>query len=217
VRRPRWAELADVGRMMAKVYLRGPRPNAGRVLTWLVAVGFMFMLALLKPFVRVWIDSESQPRHVAVVIVPRGWLIVAALRFLVAVAPYAVVGGVLLALFPNGVTLTVAVTPVIVAIVALVTFQWASQLPYGGHISSSGPRVTGADVQLLMGASTVAGGMQTVRDYLLTHHGGQRVTARVRDDRGAVLYRKLGLRVVEPGSGRMTGIIEPSPMTYRAP
>jgi len=194
--------------MMAKVYLRGPRPNTGRVLTWLVAVGFMFMLALLKPFVRVWIDSGRRPRRVAVVIVSRGWLIVAALRFLGAVAPYAVVGGVLLALFPNVVTLTGAVTPVIVAIVALVTFQWASQLPYRGHISSSGPRVPGADVQLLMGASTVAGGMQTVRDYLLTHHGGQRVTARARDVRSLALYQALGLREVEPGSGRMTGIID---------
>lgn len=215
MRRPRWAELADVGRMMAKVYLRGPRPNAGRALTWLVAVGFTFMLALLKPFVRVWIDSTSQsidstsrPRQVAVVIVPRGGQMMAGVRLVAAVALCAVVGRALLALSPHVVTLTVAVTPVIVAIVALVTFQWASRLPYHGYISSSGPRVPGADVQLVMGASTVAGGMQTVRNYLLTHHGGQRVTARARDDRSLALYQALGLREVEPGSGRMTGIID---------
>lgn len=208
MRRPRWAELADVGRMMAKRYLRGPRPNAGRALTWLVAVGFTFMLALLKPFVRVWIGSTSKPRQIAVVIVPRGGQMVAGVRLVAAVALCAVVGRALLALFPNVVTLTVAVALVIVAIVALVTFQWASRLPYHGYISNSGPRVAGADVQLAMGASTVAGGMQTVRDYLLTHHGGQRVTARARDDRSLALYQALGLMEVEPGSGRMAGIID---------
>lgn len=194
--------------MMTKVYLRRPRPNAGPVLTWLVAVGFMFILALFKPFLRVWIDPESQPRQVAAVIVPRGGQIVAGVRLVVAVAPYAVVGEALLALFPNVVTLTVVVTPVIVAIVALVTYQWASQLPYDGYLSRSGPRVPGTDVQLVMGASTVGGGMQTVRDHLLTHHGGQRVTTRARDVRSLALYQALGLREVEPGSGRMTGIID---------
>lgn len=133
---------------------------------------------------------------------------VAGVRLVAAVALCAVVGRALLALSPNVITLTVAVTPVIVAIVALVTFQWASRLPYRGYISSSGPRVPGADVQLVMGASTVAGGMQTVRDYLRTHHGGQRVTARARDDRSLALYQALGLMQVEPDSGRMAGIID---------
>lgn len=192
---------------MAEAYLPGPRPNAGRVLTWLVTVAFTLVLASLKPFVRIWIDPMDRQRQVAVVVIPRGGRIVAVCRVLAVATVYGVVGGALLALRPGIIAVIATVAPLIVGLVVMVTLESVSRSSYEGYIPRSGPRVPGADVHIVMAASSVTGGMLAARAYLLRHHDNQRVTIRARDNESVKLYQALGLRVVEPGSGRMTGII----------
>jgi len=52
--------------------------------------------------------------------------------------------------------------------------------------------------------------MRDVRAYLAAHHAGQRLTVRARDEHARSVYRSLGLTPVDPGCGRMTGVIAPS-------
>lgn len=81
-------------------------------------------------------------------------------------------------------------------------------LPYEGKIRRAGPAVPRTQLTASLAASTSPGGMREVRAYLAANHAGQRLTVRARDEHARDIYRSLGLKVVVPSCGRMTGIIQ---------
>ena len=214
LRAPRWSELAGAARMMAGAYMQAPVPRAGprtrAVLTWLAAVAFFLSLALYKPLVRYWIDPRDRRRQIIVAIVPRRAGLVPVLRLVPTVALFAPVLLGLPALMPTPVlrlaVLALTVLAAGVVAIALLTSVVVFALPYEGKIRRAGPSVPGTDLTASLAASTAAGGMRDVRAYLATHHAGQRLTVRARDERARAVYQSLGLEVVAPGCGRMTGV-----------
>jgi hypothetical protein len=213
----RWPDVTAVARMMAGAYMQAPVPRAGprtrATLTWLAAVAFFIDLAVYRPLVRYWIDPEDASRQTVVAITPHGRTIIPVRRLaLGATVFFAVLLG-LPALMPTPVlglvVLALAGGPGLVVAVALLTSAVVRALPYEGKITRSGPTVPGTQLTASSAASTIGVGMLDVRAYLTAHHSGQRLTVRARDTRALALYRALGLEVVAPGCGRMTGVIVP--------
>ncbi|MFS0700278.1 hypothetical protein AB6N24_09930 [Cellulomonas sp. 179-A 4D5 NHS] len=212
---PPWRELGRAGQVMAGAYLRagaGARLGAGAraVLTPLVGLGFSLLLAVYRPFVRYWRDPHDARRLITVTITPRGHTVVPVLRMLAGLAVLAAALLLPLAMPTRtlglGLLSVLVLTAVLAAVSALAALVLLA-LPYPGMIRSAGPQVPGTDLTVSLAASTAPGGMREVRAYLMEHHGGQRVTVRARDERARRVYALLGLEVVRPGFGRMTGII----------
>ena len=201
--------------MMAGSYMKAPvpraRPRSRAVLTRLAAVAFFLSLALYKPLVRYWIDPLNRRRQIVVSIVPRRRAFIPVLRLILAVALFAAVILGVPALMPTQalrlVSLVLVAVPVAVVALSLVTTVAVFALPYEGKIARSGPAVSGTQLTAGLAASTAGGGMHAVRAYLAAHHAGQRLTVRARDERARAVYEALGLEVVAPGRGRMTGVI----------
>ena len=211
---PRWAELPRAAQMMASAYLEAPGARLSArtraVLTWLAAVAFFLSLALYKPLVRYWIDPRDRRRQIIVAIVPRRAGLIPVLRLVPTVALFAAVLLGPPALMPTPVLRLAVLAPTVLAAgvvaIALLTSVVVFALPYEGKIRRAGPSVPGTDLTASLAASTAAGGMRDVRAYLATHHAGQRLTVRARDERARAVYQSLGLEVVAPGCGRMTGV-----------
>jgi len=200
---------------MAGAYLQAPLPKAGNqtrtVLTRLVAIAFFPNPVLHKPYVHYWRDPADRRRQIIVAVVPRRATVVPVLRLVPALAPFALALLVLPALMPTAAlslsALAVAVLAAGVVAVALVTSAVVLALPYEGKIKRAGPVVPRTQLTASLAASTAGAGMREVRAYLTAHHAGQRITVRARDERARVIYASLGLKVVAPGRGRMTGVI----------
>ncbi|MFS0703251.1 hypothetical protein AB6N23_01890 [Cellulomonas sp. 179-A 9B4 NHS] len=173
------------------------------------------LLAVYRPFLRRWTDPHRPERATLVSIVPRGGEAAATLRGVVGIF----VPGVVLLPFASfvpehplvrlvhGLAFVLVMLALLVGVLAIAVGGFVPLLPYPGKIRRSGPGVPGTQLTINLAASTSSGGMRAVRAYLLEHHGGQRLTVRARDERALALYRALGLEVVDPGAGRMTGII----------
>lgn len=201
--------------MMASAYLEAPGARLSArtraIVTPLFAIAFYVSLAVHRPHVRYWIDPCDRKRQIVVAIAPRRFVVVPVLRLLIGTALLAAVVLVLPALTPAPVLgLVVLVLVVLTAVpvaLGLLTGMVLLALPYPSRIRRAGPSVPGTQITASMAASTVRGGMRDVRAYLAAHHGGQRLTVRARDERARTVYQSLGLEVVAPGCGRMTGII----------
>lgn len=184
------------------------------VLTWLAAIAFSLSLGLYKPLLRYWIDPCNRRRQIIVALVPRRAAVVPVLRLVPTVALFAAVVLGLPVLMPTPILrLAVLVLTVLAAAVvslALLASVVVFALPYEGKIRRAGPSVPGTQLTASLAASTAAGGMRDVRAHLAAHHAGQRLTVRARDEHARAVYRSLGLTPVDPGCGRMTGVIAPS-------
>jgi len=201
--------------MMASAYLEAPGARLSArtraVLTWLAAVAFFLSLALYKPLVRYWIDPRDRRRQIIVAIVPRRAGLIPVLRLVPTVALFAAVLLGPPALMPTPVLRLAVLAPTVLAAgvvaIALLTSVVVFALPYEGKIRRAGPSVPGTDLTASLAASTAAGGMREVRAYLAAHHAGECLTVRARDERARAVYQLLGVELVVPGCGRMTGVI----------
>lgn len=215
----RWPDVPRAARMMAGAYLVKAAPEArsrSRVaLTAAAVVAFVLSLAIYRPLVRYWRDPKDGRRQTVVAITPRGRTIVPVLRLVLGLALYAALvfgpdldpanAGARVAL---GVLSLLAVAAGLVTGPAILVAAWVlGRRTYEGKIACAGPAVPGTQLTAGLAASTSAAGMLAVRADLAERHGGERLTVRARDVDALTLYGRLGLEVVEPGCGRMTGII----------
>ncbi|WP_250444013.1 hypothetical protein [Actinotalea sp. C106] len=224
-----WGQVRGAGRMLSQVYL-GPHTRVlpallGRVLIAMGAVSFGATLALYRPVVRYWVDPRDHRRQVLVALITRSDQAKLVLRLAVVV----ITTLVLLAGFTNAIAATLTDDLILIALaLALATLAlvllvasllaalalaipsavmaWA---PHPGRIRRGGPKGPTPDLTAVLAASTVPGGMLTVRAHLVRHYEGQRITVRARDTYAQQLYERLGLTVITSGRGRMTGIVAP--------
>lgn len=200
----RWSDVPHAARMMAGAYLVKPVPDARSpsraALTAAAAVAFALSLAIYRPLVRYWRDPKDGRRQTVVAITPRGRTIVPVLRLVLGLALYvALVFGPDLdpasdvARVVLGVLSLLAVMAGLVTGPAVLVAAWVlGRRTYEGKITCAGPAVPGTQLTAALAASTSAAGMLAVR---------------ARDADALALYGRLGLEVVEPGCGRMTGVI----------